>query len=591
MAEPVEEQKRTVRGPARWAPILASGLLLVPLFVHLVCLPSLGRLQSNDYYGVLDRLSDGHQLTSELGTWLNIRIVYHRVAVPALIWALNIEVFHGSNTTTAALALGFLAGVFLILYRHLPERLGHRSPERWLVAATISVLVFAPQAVYNLALSFGGIHYYLSDLLAVLSIAVVVHFAGSRLGPWPLVFLSLVVSFTFSSHLALWPALVIGTLVLSRRRRDLAVVVLAAGIAYGFFLWGIHPFSRPASSWPGAEPILRYLGIFLGAPFTREAEVARTLGWIGLGLSAVLQLWVHVRLPAARPAAAFWLMVQLYGLGNGLVAALARVAKFGEAQAMAARYQLFVGLFWAGAAVAAALVIRHAAPRRRLLAIVAGGLALTAAAVSVYVKGARTLTDFAHRGQRQEVAELGFLWSSWDEDLIRQTVSRNPARPIGMTELLRRLGHVPFDRAVPEMSHQRVPRELLSPRPHPEIEGDWSEVRSTSNGDLLRVRGWAHHPLRATEEVVFVDRARRRKSRILLGLHRAELLGRPAVGWEGFVEWRRRRDVWTPYVRLASDPNFYPLPRSLAAERQLGRILAQRLGPAAEGARQERPLR
>ncbi len=571
------------RGPLKLVPVLASVLVLVPLFLHLAFLPSLGPLQNDDYYGVIHRLSDGHQLVSDLGTWLQVRITYHRVTVPALIWALNLEFFHGNNYPMAVLALGFLIGVFLILERHLPERPGDRSPEGWLAAAAISVLVFAPHAVYNLALSFGGIHYYLSDLLAMLSIAVVVHCTGWRLGPWPLVFLGLAASFTFSSHLALWPALMIGALVLGRRVRDFAVIALAAAVAGAVFLWGTHLLSRSSGSWPGLELILRYVGVFLGSPFTKDPEIARTLGWIGLGLSAVLQPWVYFRLPALRPATAFWLMVQLYGLGNGLLAAMARAPKYGETQAVAARYQLFVALFWAATLVTATLLIRHILARRRPLAIAAGLLAATAITVSVYARGSRAMSFFAHRGDRQEVTALGFLWSAWDQDLVAKTACHQPARLIGMIELLRSLGHVPFDRPVPEMSHQRVPKRLLSTRPHPEIDGHLTEVRSTSNPDLLRVRGWAFHPRQATEEIVFIDRRRRRMSRILLGFHRVDLrarVGRRAVGWEGFVEWRRRRDVWTPYIRLASDPTFYPLPTSSKAEKHLGEIFAQRLEPA-----------
>ncbi len=136
------------------------------------------------------------------------------------------------------------------------------------------------------------------------------------------------------------------------------------------------------------------------------------------------------------------------------------------------------------------------------------------------------------------------------------------------------------------MPTERVPRRLLSPRPHPEVEGALIEVRSTENPGLLRVRGWAYHPTRRVEEVVFVDRRRRQRSRILLGHllghHRYTQigrLGRRAVrraGWEGFVEWRRYPEIWTAYVRLASDPTFYPLPTRSAATRDLREIFAQR---------------
>ncbi len=576
------------RTAGEWRPIsiLAWGLVLVPLWLHLIYLPSFGELQNGDYYGVLDRLSDGAQLKSDLATWLNIRIVYHRVTVPALIWLLNIHFFHASNYVTAVLALAFLAAVFGVLVRHLPGT----GPERWLLRAVISVLAFAPQAAYNIALSFGGIHYYLADLLVIVSIAVLVRFTGSRFGPWPLVILGLVGSFTFSSHLAAWPALFVGALLLRRRLRDFAVIALAAGIAYTVFLWGIHPFSKSSSSWPGTGLIVDYLGIFLGSLFTKDPGVARYLGWAGLVLSATLQPLVHLRLPAARPRIAFWLTVQLYALGNGFMAAVARGAEYGADQAMTARYELFVALFWAGAAVAGALLVRDVVGLRRSGVIFALTLVLTAVVAPLYAKGFRTMTYFAQRGQRQEVAALGMRWSCWDEKLIRGTICRFPDRLIDRVELMRNLGHVPFDREEPEMSRQQVPGSLLADRPHPEIEGVLNEVGSTSCPRLLRVRGWARHPEQAVEEVIFIDGRRRRRSRILLGRDRRDLvrrLGRRAAGragWEGFVTWRRQREpFWTAYVRLASDPTFYPIAQSHSAGEHLRELLAQPPGPAREG--------
>ncbi|MCP4657133.1 MAG: hypothetical protein GY856_17125, partial [bacterium] len=551
------------RRAANWIPVLVWGLVLVPLILHLALVPSYGRLQGNDYYGVLQRLSDGRQLETDLSTWLGIRIAYHRVTVPALIWALNIALFHGSNIPTAVLALLFLLGLFLILEHHLPASVRDRSPERWLVAAILSVLVFPQVLCVNLALSFAGIHYYLSDLLAILAFGLLVRGVGSRFGPWPLVILGLVGTFTFSSHLVVWPALMAGAFLLRRRRRDFAVLAVGAGIAVSAYLWDIQ---RPPSSWPEADAILRYVGIFLGAPFTRDPELALALGGIALGLSVLLHLLIRFRRPGARPTAAFWLMVQLYALGNGLLAALGRSVRWGESQALTRRYCLFPALFWAGLVVAATLLLRDTSGRRRLAVVLTMVLTLAAVVVAEFPQGLPMMAYYARRGGRQEVAELALLWSSWDKDLILSTVSLKLPGVIGNIELMKRLGHVPFDRAVPAMPNQRVPRGLLSPRPHPEVEGALLEVRSTENPGLLRVRGWAYHPTRRVEEVVFVDRRRRRRSRILCGHDRhtmRELLGRRAAskaGWEGFVEWRRYPEIWTAYVRLASDPTFYPLP-------------------------------
>jgi hypothetical protein len=502
--------------------------------------------------------------------------------VPALIWWLNIVVFHGSNYSTAVLALIFLLSVFMLLYRHFTEVLHQRAPEHALMTAVVAVLVFRPSVAHDLAMSFCGVHFYLSDLLAILSMIVLIsHRPTSRFGPWPVAILGLAGVFTFSSNLAVWPALAVGAVVLGRRPRDFAVLAVAAAGACAAFLVGLDGLPGSEAGWPAPGLLLRHLGVFVGSLFTSDVGVARYLGWGALALSAILQLLVIFRVPRMRSASAFWLMIQTYAVGNGVLAGLGRLVKFGERQAMATRYSHFPALFWAGMIVLVVLLWRAETRRSRLSMIVFLAVALFVTAVLVHCTGFDVMTEFARRGARQQVTELALLWSSPDDDLIRRTIGANPVIVRRNLELFESLEHVPFDREVPEVPDERFPLEVLSAEPHPDIDGSFSQVRASSNPDLVRVLGWAHHPRDRVAEVIFVDQDRRQTGRIIVGLHRNELekrLGRRAArtaGWEGFVWWRRQREDWIPYARLESDRIFYPLSRDLRATRELGTFLEE----------------
>lgn len=561
-------------------------LVVSPLLLHALRLPLYGRLPSHDYYGALEQLLDTDGgFTTDPARWLDVRLNVHRVTLPAALWVGNVLLTGGDNRLLALLTWTLLAGLLIVLVLRLPPGGVRGSPQRWLWALPLAVLLFAPHQCYNLALAFGGIHYNLADLLAAGAMALLVARRAAGLTPVWIGLLGLAASLTFSSHLALWPALLLGALLLRLPWRRWAALAAAGGVVLALWLLsgGMPPLQ--ARELPSLGQIAVYVTRFLGALFTREPATAALVGTVGLALSAGIQPLAWRRLPeGSRPGFAFWPMLQLYAVGNGVLAAVGRSG--GEAsQALTLRYATYPALFWAALAVPAlALVAQWAAGEgrardrspaestwrlRRLAPYGVLAVALLAAELPMLGAAAPACRFFADRGARQAVTEVGLAWSAWDEELLRHTVSRRPSKVVAMIEPLRRLSHVPFDRPPPARPAGQLDLSLLARTAPAGFEGIWDAAQPTRDPRLVRVRGWAAFAGEEVDDVLFVDGAGRRRSWVRTGLAhptavaRLGGLGRRA-GWEGYVEVTPPAPRWLAYVRLVGDPRYYPLPAAAA---------------------------
>jgi len=552
---------------ALWAVIAA------PLVLHLAVLPEYGRLQRDDYYGVLNRLADAEGLSSDPTDWWRARINYHRVPVPALIWGINVRLFAGHNLPTGLLGLACLVAIAAVLARRVPSAAAPADPTaaggtgcappeaRLLPAAITAILVLQPIAGHNLAKSFSGVHTFLAVLFAVTAMAVLEHRAAPERGPiWPLFPLAVLGPLTFSSELAAWPALVAGALALRLRRRDLALVLAAAAVAVAAYLTG-RPVAPPATlEEPGL--VLRYLAVFLGAPLAGDPAGARLPGWLLLAAGAAASAAAIARRGGGR-LPAFWLMVQLYAAGNGLLAALGRAATFGESGGFSVRYGIYPALFLLATAAQAIGAARRRRRRRGAAWLVAAAVAL--AAVPSYRRGLWAIEVMVEQGRRQPVAELGLrlgLKDTWYLGLI----SPNPRGVVVALPALRVLGHVPFDR--PPL---RLPGPLaVAPLADTGREaGRIARIGATLDPDLLYVAGWLERAEGEGGEVLFLDPDGRRSS--VIAIYRP--LDDPgALRWEGFALCRREAGPGTAYLRRAADGRLVALGTSRRARTQLAGV-------------------
>ncbi|MEM7350738.1 MAG: hypothetical protein AAF657_08030, partial [Acidobacteriota bacterium] len=474
----------------RWARVLLWGLVLLPFFLQAAYFPSYGHLQSDDYHGVIERLSDGERLSRDPGTWFTIRIVQHRVTVPSVFWGLNLLFFDGSNQPMALLSLIILVAIFLIVLAQLRESVAYPSAEFWPLAAVASILVFAPINGTNLAISFQGIHFFLCNLFAVLSILVLVRGWRYRL-IW-LALLGLLGLLTFSSAMAYWPVLVVGAVLLRRGKGEVAALA-ALGLA-ALLVWtrGRMPGTGAYSVSPDPELILRYLATFFGATFTRDPTIARFVGWIGM-TAAVVALAVALWRRRLGSPEAFWVMLQGYAFSSALMAALGRSAQNGEVQAMSPRYGHYPALFWLGLLVFIGLLIKPQDAASRLAnwrpaMLLSQWIAVGLISVYTFQVGINTIRYLASRGARQVVTDLAFRLSAQDEQLVRETVSHKPKSVIAKIPVFRDLQHTPFDRPAPPLDWPEIPPELVQAAPHPEIVGEIKEIVTTEHPTWTRVR-------------------------------------------------------------------------------------------------------
>ena len=420
-----------------------------------------------------------------------------------------------------------------------------------------------------------------ADLLAVLAMGILVDCrtgGGSRFGAWPLLPLGLVAALTFSSHLALWPTLLLGALALRLPRRRIAILGAAAMLAVAIYA-GLGGQFATATVREPADPVvlLVYLGRFLGGLFGRDATISCVVGWAGVVVAAALgwTLWRRGPEAAARTPLVFWTMVQLYAAANGLLAGLGRADR-GELQPTVSRYALYPALFWLATAVLFTLLRSDAwTARRRRRALAILGLFLLASASSMTARAESEIAVFLNRGHRQVVTERALQWDAWDLELLGATMSQRPEKVVELLDVLRGLGHVPFDRPAPPWPERKVVRTERSGASSAELEGLFGSVQSTRDPAIVRVRGWVRSPGPVVEEVVFVDVRGDRRSWIAAGLPPPRLEADPddghegGSGWEGFVRRDGPQIVWRPLVRLRGEEFFHPLRRASHLDRRL----------------------
>ncbi len=535
----------SLSSPALRKAFVWAALILPPL-VYLLHWPSFGTLQNNDYYGILARVLDGDHLTHDLGTWLTVKSNEHRATFPTLIYVLNTYLFAGTNRTLALFTLALMALVAGCLYRLLPPPLRGSPWEHAGLAFIVASLAFTPVAAHNVAMAFSGTQWFLANALAVLSITVLVRRtdAGQLKPLLAITAMGLVGALSYSTSLAMWPALLVGAIALRRDRRQLALLALAAVAVYlvVFLRFKVMP-AHPEPNTSDFGTLWRYLGIYMGSLFTTQPHRAIWLGWaalaawpVGLGL-----LWVWGDRALRRLAVPF-VMLQIYAFASALGTAIGRSGK-GEAQALASRYASLPGLYWIGLLVLAALLLHALRQRHPRLAmatttafvLIVGGLEL-----NHYRRGLQTLDAFVNRASRQPVTALSLRRGYHDDALIQRSMTPSPQQVWEVEPFLRATGHVPFDRQLAPPEPRTVDPTRLVPKPGLQLQGYISEVVKVGSGRLLRLKGWAWAPEGRVAEVLLIDNEGRVRGELITGIHRpsvAKSKGRGAMktGWEGYV--------------------------------------------------------
>jgi hypothetical protein len=410
---------------------------VLPAVLYLVLLPRFGRLQYNDYYGIIPQVLEGTHFTSNPLRWLRVKSNEHTVVLPALLYAANATAIRGDNRGLAAFGIALLAATAAMIAAWRP---GGGTP---LAAFGAGALVMTPAAAHSVVLGFSGTIWFLSSALAVAAMALLLRDATQ---PSTCRLIAVVATATlgalaYSTNLALWPALVAGALLLRLPRRHVTaiagagmVVFLAAALAY------VRPVQHPPPDIIHPARTAGFLLAALGSALAEPLWAAVALGAAGLVAAAV------VATPSLRSgrktagALAPWLMLQIFAAGNLAATAVARGALGG---ARSSRYMSVAALFWIGL-VAGALALSAPRPRLRRAAVTLGVLLVVAS----WVRGVPVLRDYLARAARQEPASLALLAGVPDDEALA-AITPSPHEALALRPFLVARGQVPFDRLRP----------------------------------------------------------------------------------------------------------------------------------------------
>ena len=463
----------------RWLAVLSSLLWVAP---WLLSLPRVGRLPNNDYYGILEQvLGEGHEWSASPIAWARVRSNEHRVAVPTLLYALNVELAKGDSRGLSLWAIGCLVGIHLLLVGLLPARARAQPLALWLLANLMGCLVFNPVQAHSIVMGFSGTIWLSSNLLTVVAVCALCRYGRDLRWPWLGLALGagLVGFFTNSTSLSMWPALVAGAIVLARPRA--AAVIAAVGSL--LLAASVAGYSRPAHLPPPElsrpDAVALFATRYLGALFESTLGMALFAG--ALGLAATAAAWVAALRSGDRKILAPWIMLQIYALANAVGTASGRVGK-GAGSVFQSRYANLATLFWIGLAMLLAiLVLRRTGWRIRGRAPLHAAYLLATGVVAwlVWARGGPVLERYLDRARRQGVGELALRLDVQAPGVLAP-VSFAEADVWRLRPALAAMGHVPFDRE-PVLEIGRELSELDLPPPAA-VSANVTAVRPLAGG-------------------------------------------------------------------------------------------------------------
>ncbi len=557
-------------------------IILLPLGVYLFFVPGFGAAQNNDYFGSITSLLGAEASLSErVEQFVFARSNEHRIAVPMLVYAANLALAAGSNRPLSAFAVAMMLVVFVLLYRCLPPPATATAARRIFFGLVLACFAFTPVAAHNIAMGFSGTMWFLANAAFVGGLAVLVKRGRDAgvLGLVPVALLGVVGLFSYSTSLAMWPALVIGALCLGLSWRQHAALLVMALASYGYyFTTYATPGHLPSPNTGNPRAAIEFFGIYLGGIYTTDLVTARWIGWCGAVAFVMLVVVVVARRRDHLAVLAPWLSIMTFGLVNAVGTSIGR-SNFSAQMGVASRYATLPGLFWAGLLVAMGClwVVRdgdrslataaRSSHRRTTLPAVAPVLAMVAVSVvaggliaAMYGRGLPLLEAFVDRAHNQRLAVLALIRGHNDIDALRM-LTPAPAEAWRSRDVFIRLGHYPFDRPPAQPPATLAP--LGSALPTGLLGGVLSRAR-TAEG-TIRPTGWASTAPgtpRITDWAV-ADAEGHTVGALIGELPTprggASMTDQRFAGWGGYAIGIDPQALRV-FVRLEADPAWYPLP-------------------------------
>jgi len=340
--------------------VLATAFALASLFVifrQAVYIPYW------DQWGWVDRYLSGETLVSLATTPINA----HLVAVPALLYAIDIAWFDASNRVNLVAMMACIAGICALLrgrFAGLADAFRGTTREVYFALAVVLMLWFHNWE--NLFWPF-QVHLYLAVLFSLASLSVLAAVAakasGQAAGVVVAFALALLAGASFGPGLGVWAPLLVVVVLGGRPAAWKWVAALAAVLIAALLAWYLSSWVANESHPVGLLSSLEFVALYLGSPFFHghndrvlTTDPARLVAPLWAGYAALLLACAVVvrvlRLRKRRPlnaAELFFAGVMTFSLVAGAMAALVRGSGGAPAAALASRYGILCLLFWLSA--------------------------------------------------------------------------------------------------------------------------------------------------------------------------------------------------------------------------------------------------
>ena len=287
----------------------------------------------SDYWIIFGGLvrADG---SVDLGDLL-VRHNDHPLLVAKSLYALNLQLFDGSNATLALAVL--LVGILqLVAVGVLLARSRLSFAERSLVLILSSVLLFSMNGAWNYVLAMSGAAWLTANVLVLAAIVLRQHDRT-----WGAFALGVLATASYGTGMAVWPALVVIGIVRRPWRdwwKELAPV--AGFVVANWVRTSQSNLTIEIPFDPGQ--LLRDVATLLGFGVGIDGSAGRLVGYVALAVAVPLVAWaVARRVEAAAP----WAGLTTYGVASCAFIVYGRPNFLGGEPN---RYQSLAALFWVG---------------------------------------------------------------------------------------------------------------------------------------------------------------------------------------------------------------------------------------------------
>jgi len=464
-----------------------------------------------DYYPIINQVTEGNHFSHDPLTWLELKSNEHTVTLPALVYAANAIVSHGDNRvlSTFSLVLLTLCGLFLILL--LPEEIRRQPLLLSASGLVIGLLVFNLVQSHNVVMGFSGTIWFLSNMCALAAIVSFTWSVQKRAVRWAwcAAVLGLAGALSYSTNMSLWPALLVGALLLKAPRRHTLIIVGAGVLVLGLFFATYHtpPWHPPLNTTHNVT-LAEYVATYMGGLAFSTARLAAIYGafvLVGAGLLIVAVLRSRDR--SLQLAMAPWIMVQVYALGNCLGTAVGR-SGWGPGQALSSRYASLPVLFWAATLVELTTLLWHrrmGSPAAKTARALGMGLLVATLVLPMEHDGLARYSYHLQRAARLPLAELALRYHVSDKEAALLFIPWPPHLAKSLP-FLRATKHIPFDKPPdPSIGHLFSPG-CQAAAGRPRVDGRATTLERLSR-DVARVRGFAVPHGEQISEIVIVGSA------------------------------------------------------------------------------------